>query len=267
MDNQPPFPRDLIIPVLLGGFSVIGIVIVLLIGRSMNAPAEIPMTPSDTPFQYIYLGTEPAITTPLIEGSEIPFPTEAPAVTAPASPTQGSFIPTPTRGSSISTPLILVTATSSGNGLRTNTPTRVSTATRTSTASAANTYDDTDTRLSYSSGWVSETGVNDAYQGTLHISTAADNKSVTIQFAGQEIFFYYQSGASGGTVTIYLDNDPLALTTVNEARDGGVWHYVLENSQTHTIRIEHTSGGSVNIDRFVIPAPTPTPTRTPTATQ
>ena len=40
MDNRPPFDREFLIPILLSGFSVIGIVIVLVIGRAMNAPAQ-----------------------------------------------------------------------------------------------------------------------------------------------------------------------------------------------------------------------------------
>ena len=43
MDNQPAFDRSILIPILLGGFSVIGIIVVLLIGRSLSAPPEIPV--------------------------------------------------------------------------------------------------------------------------------------------------------------------------------------------------------------------------------
>ena len=258
MNNRPTLNRELLIPILLGGFSVIGIIVVLMIGRSLNAPAEVAMTPSSTPFQYIYLGTEPAITTLVVEESELPLSeepiTEEPIIDVP-------ILPTATRPAA-STLIILTQPNTTRTAV--STPARSPTATRTSTASAVNTYDDTDSRLTYSDGWVSQTGMSGVYQGTLHISDTANNKSATIQFSGQEIFFYYLSGPSSGIVTIYLDNDPLALTTVNQARDGGVWHYVLESAQTHVIRIEHTSGGSVNIDRFVIPASTPTPTRTPT---
>jgi hypothetical protein len=268
MDNQPAISREFLIPILIGGFSVIGIIVVLLAGRLVNSPAEIAATPSSTPFQYVYLGTEPRITTLVVEGSELPA-TEEPGDELPPDDLPGFETPD---GLPVNTPIILtqpnVTRTATGNVLRTGTPSRMPTATRTNTPSAANTYDDTDARLNYSDGWITQsglTGSNAPYNGTLHISDEADkNNSVTIQFSGQEIFFYYLSGPSGGIVTIYLDGDPLALTTVNQAQGGGVWHYVLENAQTHTIRIEHTGGGSVNIDRFVIPAPTPTPTRTPT---
>jgi len=280
MDTQPSIDRSLIIPILIGGFSVIGIIVVLLIGRSLNSPAEVPVTPSATPFQYIYLGTEPAITTPIIEGSEIVPLTEAPIDAPPALATSPALVTSPVLATSpvlvtpnhpsVSTPLILVTNTPPNITLRTSTPTRASTPTHTSTAAPANTYDDTDSRLSYSGSWIVQnglTGSNAPYNGTLHISDAADNKSVTVQFSGQEIFFYYQSAPSFGIVTIYLDNEPLAFATVSQAQSGGVWYQALESAQTHIIRIEHTGGGSVNIDRFVIPAATPTPTRTPTPTQ
>ena len=66
MNNQPAFDRSILVPIFLSGFSVIGIVVVLLIGRSLSTPPEVPMTPSATRFSYVYLGTEPAITTPLV---------------------------------------------------------------------------------------------------------------------------------------------------------------------------------------------------------
>jgi hypothetical protein len=252
MSNRRPVNLELLIPILIGGFSLVGIVAVLLIGRALNSPAEIPATPSSTPFQYVFLGTEPAITTLVVDGSELP-PTEAP-----------TELPAPTA-------FILPTRTIASSLPRTGTPSRQPTATRTLTPSAANTYDDTDSRLQYSGSWIVQTGLptsgsGGAYNGTLHISNVANltgGNAVTVQFSGQEFYFYYQPASSFGVVTIYLDNEPLAYTTVSEAQ-GGVWHYVFETAKTHIVRIEHTSGGSINVDRFVIPAATPTPTKTPT---
>jgi hypothetical protein len=265
MDNKPAIERDLLIPLLIGGFSVVGIVVVLLIGRAKNTPAEIPMTPSLTPFQYIYLGTEPAISTPFGEGSGLP-PTDEFVDELPGDAT--SIFTTATRPSA-STPLILptldvsATSTSSGAVVRTNTPNPLPTSTP-STPVVANTYDDTDARLSYSTGWVSQTGVNGTYQNTLHVSDTIGN-SVTFTFTGQEIQLFYQAGSSLGTLTITFDADTLAIP-VNQAQSNGVWVYMLETSGSHTVTIRHTSGGSVNIDKLVIPAPTATPTRTPTPT-
>lgn len=269
MNNQPPFPRDLIIPILLGGFSLLGIIVVLLIGRSLNSPAEIPMTPSATPFQYLYLGTEPAITTPLIEGSDIAptseaFPSEQ--FPTPAFPTQGiPGIATSTRSSSVSTPLILNTATSASNIARTITVTRSPTSTSTSgTVVPANTYDDTDSRLLYSGSWVSLTNVTEAHQNTLHVSNAIGD-SITFSFTGPQIHVFYQAGPSLGAITITIDQ--LGAPPLSQAQNETQikeWVSDLLPAGTHSIVIAHNSGGSINLDSLYVPAPTPTPTRTPT---
>jgi hypothetical protein len=241
MDNRPSINLELLIPILIGGISVIGIVVVLVIGRALNSPAEITATPSETPFQYVYLGTEPAVTTLIVEESDLP-PTEEPVTEEPV----------------FDTPIILPARTATGNALRTSTPGR--TPTRTGTPSVANTYDDTDPRIIYGGSWVAQTSVSGAYQNTLHISNVLGD-SVIFTFTGTEIRFFYQAGSSLGTVTIFIDDDTLG-TAVNEAQ-GGEWAHTLD-AGTHTILIKHTGGGSVNIDRLVIPAPTATPTRTPT---
>ncbi len=273
MNNRPAIDRELLIPILIGGFSIVGIVAVLLIGRALNTPEEVVATPSATAFHYVYLGTEPAVTTLVFDSSELP-PTEAPVTEPPVfdTATSGASFPPPvilssTPGSGVSP---FISRTPSESAARTSTPSRVSTMTRTSTPSAANTYDDTDPRLTYSpsGSWTVQTGLptsgpDAAYNGTLHISSEADGKSVTVQFSGQEFYFYYQPAPSFGTVTIYLDNDPMAYTTVSEAQ-GGMWHYVFDTATAHSVKIAHTSGGSVNIDKFVIPAATPTPTKTTT---
>lgn len=255
MNNQPSIDRELFIPILIGGLSVIGIVAVLLVGRALNAPAEIAATPSATPFQYVYLGTEPAITTLVVAGSDIAPPAEE--LPGFVTPTRQSFSTPPTL---IELPSLTRSVTS--NAARTNTPTRAATVTRTSTPSAANTYDDTDSRLIYSGSWVTQAPVAGAYQETLHVSTTIGN-AVTFTFSGQEIHFFYQAGPSLGTVTIFIDDDTLGIA-VSEAQ-GGEWTHTLE-AGTHNILIKHTSGGSVNIDRLAFPAATPTPTRTPTPT-
>jgi hypothetical protein len=262
MDNQPAIDRSLLIPLLLGGFSIVGIIVVLLIGRARNSPAEVPVTPSATPFQFLFLGTEPAISTPLLEESEIPLteePIEEPGVEPP------SFA-TPTRPG-VATPIVLsppgTVSYPSGGTQATSTPVRLATATP-GTPAAANTYDDTDSRLTYTGSWVTQTNVNGAYQNTLHVSNSNGN-SLSFNFVGQEIQLYFQSGASLGAIDILFDNETLPIT-VNQSQTSGVWTYMLDTGGTHTITIRHASGGAVNIDRLVIPAPTVTPTRTPTST-
>lgn len=269
MDNQSTFDRSLLIPISIGGFSVIGIIVVLLIGRSLNSPPEVPVTPSQTHFQYLFLGTEPAITTPLGDGSETPLtgePVEEEPGAFPTSSLPTADFATPTRPTA-GTPNILpppgAVGTPTGGLPRTGTPTRQVTATL-STPVAANTYDDTDSRFNYVGNWFAQTNVSGAYQNTLHVSDTAGD-SVTFQFTGQEIQLYYQAGASLGIITITFDADPLGIP-ITQSQTSGVWTYTLSTAGSHTVTITHTGGGSVNIDKLVIPGPTVTPSRTPTPT-
>jgi hypothetical protein len=269
MDNQPSVDRSLLVPISIGAFSIVGIIVVLLIGRALNAPPEVAPTASATPFQYIYLGTEPAITTPIGGESELPL-TEDPLEEEPVVVTPGVVTQT---SPTVSTPPILTPpnsiSTPTGNLPRTGTPSPTPARQTTSTTTPgspvpANTYDDTDSRLTYSGNWLPQTNVNGAYQGTLHVSDSIGN-FVSFTFTGDQIQLYYQAGASLGTVTITFDNETLG-TQVSQAQ-GGIWVYSLDTSGTHTVVITHSSGGSVNIDRLVIPGPTATPSRTPTPTQ
>src|SRR5262245_36808250 len=66
MDNPPPFDRSLIPPALVGIFSVLGICLVWMIYRYNASRASPPTPPTETPFKYVYLGTEPAISTQIL---------------------------------------------------------------------------------------------------------------------------------------------------------------------------------------------------------
>lgn len=266
MDTQPAVDRSLLIPISIGVFSIVGIMVVLLVGRWLNAPPEVAPTPSATPFQYVFLATEPGFIATPAGGSEFPL-TEEPADEEPGVVTPAF---TTVTSAAVSTPPILTppnaATTPTGNlpGINTPTPTRQATSTVTpGSPVAANTYDDTDSRLTYSGNWLPQTNVSGAYQGTLHISDSIGN-FVSFTFIGDEIQLYYQAGASLGTVTITFDNETLG-TQLSQAQ-GGVWVYSLDTAGQHTVVITHSSGGSVNIDRLVIPGPTATPSRTPTAT-
>jgi hypothetical protein len=263
MDNQPTPDRGILIPILISGFSVAGIIFVLMIGRSLNAPAAVAASPSATPFEYIYLGTEPAITTPLADGSEIPQPTdefieETPVFVTPGPP-------------SVSTPLILTqpnaTTVATGLILVTNTPNLLTTSTATTSGTVvANMVDDMDSRLSYQGGWLAQTGVSGAYQGTLHISTSAGS-TVNFSFTGPEIHVFYLAGPSFGTITITIDGVGEPPLSQNESQSANrEWSINDLTTGSHTIMISHSSGGSVNIDSLLVPTPTATPTRTPTVT-
>lgn len=266
MDNQPSFNRDLIIPIIIGGISVVGIIIALLIGRSLSSPPEVPMTPSPTPFEFILLGTEPGITTPLVEGSEIATLPEDAAGDSPAfnSATADIFLQ-PNR-TTTATAIVLRTNTPGGGVLPTSTSGGAPTATL-STAAASDTYDDTDSRFAYTGIWISQTNVPGAYQGTLHISSAIGD-TVTFTFTGNEIHLFYQAGPSLGSLAVTIDGTGPPPFSMDQAETQiKEWVYELDSVGTHSIVIQHFSGGSVNIDSIRVPGPTPTPTRTATPTQ
>jgi len=246
MDKQPSFDRALIIPILIGGLSVVGIIVVLLVARSLNAPAEIAVTPSATPFQYIYLGTEPAITTPFVEGSELP-------------PTAEELDATPVRrtptGRPAATPIILATATNGGQ--LTNTPAPTSTSASGPPLNPG-TYEDLDSHLIYAGAW-NQTGTGD----TLHVSSVPGS-TISFRFIGRELRIFYDGGSTLGRMTVTIDNQSATL----DQSAGNEWVSATFPNGTHTVLITHASGGAVNLDYVIIPEPTltATPTRTRTAT-
>lgn len=63
MENKPPVDRTTLFPILLGVFSLFGILLVFMIGRyHANRPA-VPAPATATPFKYQLIGTEPGIST------------------------------------------------------------------------------------------------------------------------------------------------------------------------------------------------------------
>lgn len=261
MDNQPSFDRGLVIPALIGVLSVIGIFSVLLINRYVASRTIVPMTATVTPFKYIFLGTEPSISTEALPeestiaptSDEPPAPTEEPLILVTATNPNTSTTPTrPNSGNTVVPTTIII-------GNITPSPTSASTPPLNS-----GTYDDIDFRLIYSGNWSNQTNVSGAYQGTLHISTTLTNpgNSVTFRFIGQEVRILYQSGASLGVVRITLDT---TQTLLNQSATSNELVLTAATSGTHTVTITHLSGGAVNLDSVIIPS-AGTPTATATAT-
>jgi len=247
MNDKLTIDRELWIPILVGGFSVVGIIIVLLIGRALNSPTPIPATPSATPFQYVYLGTEPAITTLLPEETETVFPEDV-------IPPTISELATATR-SSIAPPIILLT----------NTPGGLPTSTPVTTVVGAFVYDDADGRLLYMGSWSSQTNVSGAHEETLHVSNGIGNV-LTFPFTGTEIHLFYQAGPSLGVVSITIDAEEYPLLNLSNSQTQiKEWVSDRLSNEPHQIVVAHVEGGSVNIDSLSVPAPTPTPTRQPTS--
>jgi hypothetical protein len=124
MDNQPSVDCDFLIPILIGGLFMWGSSLYYHWAQPQRT-GRIAATPSSTPFQYIYLGTEPAITTLVVEGSDSAAPTDEPVEESPG------FV-TPTRQSFSTRPLHRLRLTAAPPAVRAL-PRRAATATRTST--------------------------------------------------------------------------------------------------------------------------------------
>ena len=270
MDNQPSFDRELLLPILLGGFSILGIIVILLMGRLSAARASVIVdeTETETPFKYIFLGTEPVLSPESPEASETELFTDIPF----DGPTPDSSVITPGLGTPTLRTTALVTQNTTSQPINGTSPVNTTLPTSTSASGAplgSGTYDDVDSRLVYDGGGWAAQQVASAYKGTLHVSQVPGS-SVTFRFIGTEVRFGYQIAASLGTVTVRIDNtnyDPVdqsdTTTAINEWISPGPL-----SPSSHTITITHASGGSVNIDYVIIPdvGPTGTPTATPTRT-
>ena len=257
MDNQPSFDRGLIPPALIGIFSVIGICLVLLVYRYNTSSVVVEVTVTQTPFKYIFLGTEPAISTePSPEESATATLEEEPPLVF--TPEQPPIILTP------STPQAIPSTSIPSTGVVVPNATLTLTSASTPPLSPG-TYDDIDFRLVYTGNWVNQTNVSGAYLNTLHISNTltTPGNSVTFRFIGQEVRVLYQSGASLGVMGITLDTTTSQLDQSDSSNE-----LVLTATQsgTHTVTLTHLSGGTVNLDSVIVPSlatPTATPTSTP----
>jgi hypothetical protein len=265
MDNQPSFDRGIFIPIGVSIFSLIGICVILLLGRFNAARATVEEIPTATPFKYSLIGTEPALSTVTGDGSETDDGLEEEDLATATAGISTSQLP--------DTPSVLSTNTISPNvpiitlppTIAANTPTR----TPTSASGAplgAGTYDDTHDRLVYSGSWTTQSGAAGAYQNTLHVSGTLGN-SVSFRFIGKELRVFFQAGSSLGTIRLTLDG---TVYDRNQSEGTQIYEWVLPEvaSGTHNVTITHLSGGSVNLDSIIIPEipVTPTNTATPTST-
>jgi len=257
MENKPFIDPGVLAPALLGVLSVAGILVIFFGGVAASRPAGEPIG-TETPFRYIYLGTEPSLST------LTPEPTETPIVLEPIEPSDTpDFIESPFLTGTPISPFF--TAPPASPAFPTQ-PVRVTstftpTATETLQATLAK-YDDTYFEILYD-GWTSQANVTGAYQNTLHISFEIENY-VLFTFVGEQIIISYQAGPSLGEILIDLDGIEFIVDQSSSQTQLVEWRSQKLVRGTHQIVIEHLSGGSVNIDSITIPdLSTPTPT-TPT---
>lgn len=308
-ENSPRFDISTALPVGVGMISLFGICLLLIANRLAAPRAVVEVPDTATPFRYVFLGTEPGISSAvpsdeIIETRTVGFsvtaqsgfssadddsgiaestrpvptrlitrtPTEDALVlispTANLQPTSATRFPTQAGQGITSTPIALSTlpgstATVAPVVTRTLTPTSISAA-----PMIAGTYDDTDSHLTYTGNWISQTGQPGAEGGTLHVSSTLNN-TITFRFIGDQLRIIYQSGASLGYMTAVIDGT--AFPPLNQSGSPSTrseWAVTGLSTTTHTVTLTHSSGGSVNIDQVIIPdmAVTSTPTATATST-
>ena len=107
-------------------------------------------------------------------------------------------------------------------------------------------YDDTDPNIAYDRYWAYKmnSGTAYAYKGTLHISGSIGNEA-SFRFTGQQFYLGYQRGRNFGTVTVMIDDQPYSF---HEQALGNIWRSPQLSPGTHSVRIIHDSGESINLD-------------------
>jgi hypothetical protein len=107
-------------------------------------------------------------------------------------------------------------------------------------------YDDTHPNIAYDRHWAFKTnsGTANAYKGTLHISASIGNEA-SFYFTGQRIYLGYQRGRNFGTVTVIIDDQPYSF---HEQAFDNIWRSPQLSPGTHSVRIIHENGESINLD-------------------
>lgn len=250
MDKKPPVDSGLLAPVILGVLSIVGMAVVYFFWRADATRPVGEAIPTRTPFRYVYLGTEPGLST------LTPVPTNTAFVLEPP-----TFTDTPEFSKP---PIVSLTPASPNSGAATQPIQRTPNPTATPTIpSVLAKYDDTHFAILYDGDWDSQSNVTGAHQNTLHISFTVENYAM-FTFVGQQVIVGYQTGPSLGRILIDLDGLEFEVDQSSGTTQLAEWRSQVLVMGTHEIVIEHLSGGSVNLDSITIPdLNTPTPTATP----
>ena len=228
MQPRPSFDRGLLIPIVIGVVSILGIMWILLttdLDRSLIPPKAVPSS-----------SREAGTLTPSVS----------------MTPTQEATSPAATGTSPIAYPGPLDETPPSTSTLITESPPTPS-ATYTPARIqpfAVGRYDDTDPNIAYDPYWTTlkNGGTANAYKGTIHISTGNGNEA-SFRFTGKRVSLGYQRGKNFGTVTVIIDDQPYSF---HEQAFDLVWRSPQLSPGDHFVRIIHESGESINLDYIEI---------------
>jgi hypothetical protein len=220
MQPRPPFDRELLIPIAVGVVSILGLAWIFL--TNYRSGSSIPPTVEPTGIP--------------IDSS--PFVTRTPRPRPSATSTLEETPPTATGTSPIAYP--------GYPGPPSETLPSAGTLISESQPLPSGKYDDTDPNIAYDRHWTyrMNSGTKYAYRGTLHTSDSIGNE-LSFHFTGQRILLGYQRGRSFGTVTVIIDGEPYRF---HQQAFGNIWRSPQLSPGTHSVRIIHESGQSVNLD-------------------
>lgn len=242
MENKPSIDTGVLAPFALGVFSVLGMLVIFFINRAnaLKPAAEIPST--ETPFRYIYLGTEPGLSTQTPEPTFTPIFLEPPAATEPSRFTATPDLPS----GDLPTQTVLQTSTP------------ISAITQQAIISR---FDDTYYEIQYDGDWTVQTNVTNVYLNTLHISFETENYAL-FTFRGQQVIVSFQAGPNLGSMLITLDGLQFEASQRSSQTQILEWRSPVLVLGTHELIVTHLTGSSINLDAIIIPdlsTPTPTP--------
>ena len=227
MQPRPSFNRALLIPVVIGVVSILGIGWILLtsdLGKSLIPPTAVPSSfPS------------------LEAGTLTPSPS--------ASPTRDEPPPTATRTDTPARPPTEILPLTSTSTESLPTPSATPTPDQFQPLPVGK-HDDTDPNIAYDRYWTAlkNPGTKNAYKGTLHFSTATGNEA-SFRFTGTGFRLGYQRGKNFGTVTVIIDDQSYRF---HEQAFDLVWRSPELSPGDPSVRIIHESGESINLDYLEI---------------
>ena len=228
MQPRPSFDRALLIPVVVGVVSILGIGWILLtsdLGESFTPPTAIP---TDIPIDISPLETEMASF----------FPS--------ATPTRDETRPTATGTNLDSFPgLPAETLTGTPVGKILPTPSTTPTPDQLQPLPVGK-HDDTDPNIAYDRHWTAlkNPSTKNEYRGTIHFSTAIGNEA-SFRFTGTGFHLGYKRGKNFGFVTVIVDGQSYRF---HEQAFDLVWRSPELAPGDHVVRIIHENGESINLD-------------------
>jgi hypothetical protein len=91
-------------------------------------------------------------------------------------------------------------------------------------------------------------GTSFAYKGTLHISPGIGNEA-SFQFTGQRFYLGYQRGRNFGIMMVMIDGQPYSF---HQQAFDRIWRSPQLSPGTHSVKLIHESGETINLDYIEI---------------